>query len=200
MGERRQKPVYYDRRSDFWRSHFAMARDYSSYLGGSDAEHAQRWIEFEKRTPRLTDEQLDRLTGYNRRLNVLMYAGVWCGDCARQGPMLRKIVEACGDEVRLRIIEREASEELQDELRIVGALRVPMAVFLTEDWWEVARYGELTLSLYRSRAAREIGRGMDTGSLSPKALAVQLNEWVDVFERVLIMLRLSPPLRKRYDD
>ena len=200
MSEKRQKTVYYDKRSDFWKSHFTMAKDYSSYLGGSDPKHAQRWIEFEKRTPRLTDEQLERLIGYNRRLNVLMYSGVWCGDCARQGPMLRKIVDACGDKVGLRIIEREASEELQDELRIVGALRVPMVVFLSEDWWEVARYGERTLSVYRSKAAREIGRGMDAGILSPKVLAVQLDEWVDVFERVLIMLRLSPPLRKRYGD
>ena len=100
----------------------------------------------------------------------------------------------------VRFIERDASEELQDELRILGALRVPMVVFLSEDFWEVGRFGERTLSVYRSKAAREVGRGSDSGILSPKAREKELAEWVDIFERVLFMLRLAPPLRRRHGD
>ena len=114
--------------------------------------------------------------------------------------MLQKIVNACGDKVRLKVIERDASEELQDELRILGGLRTPVVVFLSEDWWEVDRFGDRTLSVYRSRAAREVGRGLDKGVLSHEALVTQLHEWVDIFERVLLMLRLAPLLRKRYGD
>lgn len=98
------------------------------------------------------------------------------------------------------MIERSVSKELQDELRILGGLRAPVVVFLSEDWWEVQRLGDRTLSVYKSRAAREIGMGEEVGVLSPNALAVQLEEWVQVFERVLLMLRLSPVLRKRHGD
>lgn len=195
-----QKPVYYDKRSEFWKRHFDKAQDYDAYLKQSNPEHASRWLENAKRTPDLTEEQRQRLQGYNRKLNVLMYAGIWCGDCARQGPMLKKIVDACGEKVKLRVIERGASEELQDELRILGGLRTPVVIFLSEDWWEVNRFGDRTLSVYRSMASREIGRALDTGVLSPNALATQLQEWVEIFERVLLMLRLAPFLRKRYGD
>ena len=194
------KPAYYDKRSEFWKGYWGMASEYEAYLQDSDPEKVPRWRDSEGRIPELTAEQLERLQGYDRELNVLFYCGVWCGDCSRQGPMLKKISDACGDKVSVRFIERDASEELQDELRILGALRVPMAVFLSEDFWEVGRFGERTLSVYRSKAAREIGKGADAGILAPNARERELADWVDIFERVLIMLRLSPPLRRRHRD
>ena len=194
------KPTYYDKRSEFWKGYWEMASEYEAYLQDSDPEKVPRWKDSEGRIPELTAEQLERLQGYDRELNVLFYCGVWCGDCSRQGPMLKKIADACGDKVSVRFIERDASEELQDELRILGALRVPMVVFLSEDFWEVGRFGERTLSVYRSKAAREIGRGADAGILVPNARERELAEWVDIFERVLIMLRLAPPLRRRHGD
>ena len=195
-----QKPTYYDKRSEFWRRHFDQAAEYVEFLEKEDQHHAERWRETMSRLPDLTPEQAERLKGYDREMNVLVYGGIWCGDCVRQGPMLKKIADAIGQEVRLRFIDRAASEELQDELRILGALRVPVVVFLSEDFWEVGRFGDRLLNVYRAKAAREIGRGPNAGVLSTKALAEEMSEWVDVFERTQIMLRLSPPLRHRHGD
>ena len=195
-----EKPTYYDSRSEFWKKHFDMASNYDAFLTEEDQGKAARWRETGKRLPELTPEQVKRLSGYSREMNVLLYGGIWCGDCARQGPMLRKIAEACGPGVHLRVIDRSASAELQDELRILGAPRVPMVVLLTEDFWEIGRYGDRPLSVYRAKAAREVGRGPKAGILSPGALAAEMADWVDVFERALIMLRLAPSLRHRYGD
>jgi thiol-disulfide isomerase/thioredoxin len=195
-----EKPVYYDVRSDFWKRHYEAAQDYGTWLSSSDPEMAQLWVDTEKRVPPLTPEQVERLEGYDREMNVLVYAGIWCGDCSRVGAMFRQIVEACGEKVNVRFIDREASVELKEELRIVGATRVPILVFLSEDFWEVGRFGERMLTVYRAKAAREIGRDYRGGILSPRALFDEQNEWVDIFERMLIMLRLSPPLRRRHGD
>ncbi|HEX9915361.1 MAG TPA: thioredoxin family protein [Candidatus Bathyarchaeia archaeon] len=195
-----EKPTYYDKRAEFWKRRFDMAKPYDEFIAESDQEKAARWRETAERLPELTPEQAERLRGWARELNVLMYGGIWCHDCARQGPMLRKIADAAGPQVRLRVIDREASEELQDELRILGALRVPMVVFLTEDFWEVGRFGDRMLTVYRAKAAREIGRGPPAGVLSPRALEAEMAEWVDILERMLTMVRLSPPLRKRHGD
>jgi thiol-disulfide isomerase/thioredoxin len=193
-------PGYHDKRSEFWRALFEQASDYEAYLTGSKQEYVPRWRDSEKRVPALSEGQLKRLQGYDREMNVLVYCGVWCGDCSRQGPLLKEVADAIGEKVNLRFIEREASPELMDELRIVGATRVPIVVFLSEDFWEMARFGERTLSVYRAKAAREIGREFDAGILSPKARDRELADWGDIFERVLIMLRLSPPLRRRHGD
>ena len=193
-----EKPTYYDKRADFWKKYWDMALTYDEFMT-TDPENAPRWHDYMERVPELTEEQEARLQGYSRIVKVLVYAGVWCGDCVRQGPIFKKIADKV-DDVELRFIDRETSEELQDEVRILGATRVPIVIFLTEDYWEVGREGDRLLPVYRAKAAREIGRGQAQGVLSPKAIQDQLDEWVNIFERAIIMTKLSPPLRKRHND
>ncbi|NLF29410.1 MAG: thiol reductase thioredoxin [Planctomycetes bacterium] len=192
----------YDPRSSFWSDTWAKADAYDAYLDASKAEHARRWRDMAAHVPSLSQFQLARLTGVKRELNVLMYSGVWCGDCVRQGPMLKAVADACGPTVRLRIIDREASKALQDELRICGGARVPVVVFLTEDFFEVGRFGDRLLAAYRAKAAREASGACATGLVAPPAeeLAAELGDWIDVFERMLLMVRLSAHLRARHGD
>ena len=192
-------PVYYDKRADFWKKHYEMALTYEEYLKEYH-EKAERWTEFEPRIPNLTKEQIKRVQGYNREINILTMVGIWCGDCVRQLPMIKKIVMSAGEKVNLRLIERETSPDLMEELRIIGAGRVPIVVFLTEDFWEISRIGDRLLSVYRAKAAREIGLDYDAGIMTSNALTTELDGWVNEFERVLLMARLSPPLRMRYND
>lgn len=195
------KPKYYDIRAGFWREHFDLAQPYEDYLGASEADKAQRWRDMEEILPAPGAEYRERLGSIARRLNILMYSGVWCGDCVRQGPMLRRITEACAD-AHLRIIDRDASEALKDELRILGAMRVPIVVFLTEEFMEIGRFGDRLLTVYRAKAQREMGATCDTGLVAPplEQLLAEQAEWVDVFERMLLMARLSPPLREKHGD
>ena len=192
--------VYEDKKSDFWKKYWNQALSLDEFIEGTKTDEKEQWNDRKGRVPDLEADQIERLKGFDRQLNVLMYAGGYCGDCSRQAPMLLNMAEVAGEKVNLRIIEREGLIELQDELRVLGALRVPIVVFLTEDYWEVGRFGERLLSVYRSKAAREIGRGVDQGVLSPKALKREITDWLDVFERMLLMVQLAPPLRKRYND
>ncbi len=192
----------HDKRSSFWRKAFESALEYESYLASSDPIKAQRWREMERILPPLSPIAAARLAGLTRQMNVLVSSGVWCGDCIRQVPMLRVIANACGGNVRLRIIDREASPELKDELRILGGARVPVAVFLSEDFFEVGRFGDRLLSFYRLKAQRETGAACPTGLIPPPSheLEAEMADWVDVFERMQLMLRTSTFLRQRYGD
>lgn len=194
------KPIYYDLREDFWKRHWEQSAPYDKFIEESDPTHVAKWQEIEQRVPELTKEQEERLQDYNRDIKILIYGGIWCPDCQRQAPMLQKIAQVIGSQAEVRLIDRADSIELQDELRILGATRVPMMVILSEDYWEVGRYGDRLLNVYRAKAAREINRGQRTGVLSPKALESELAEWVNIVERALLMLRLSPPLRRRHSD
>jgi thiol-disulfide isomerase/thioredoxin len=189
------KPEYFDFRSAFWKSAYETALEYERYLAQSPSGLANRWLDTANTIPPLEDDQKQSLTGYNRILRVLMVCGVWCGDCMRQGPIIKRIVEACDDGVELRVMDRDANPEVRDELRILGAMRVPVVVFLTEDFFEVGRFGDQMLTTYRKMAANAIGRAapQDEGTS-------ELSEWVDIFERMLLMARLSPFLRNRHGD
>jgi len=191
----------HDKRSEFWGGQFSRAHDYAGYLAASDDEKARRWVELSEKLPALSAEQVARLTGGSRQLNVLVLSGVWCGDCVRQGPMLARIAEACGERVTLRLIER-GEDELAEELRILGGARVPVVVFLSEDFFEVGRFGDRLLSAYRAKARRETGPACAVGHVPPPAdeLAAEMADWVDVFERMLLMVQLSAFLRARHGD
>ena len=195
-----EEPAYYDVRAELWKQSWKAAKPFDSFLVGAPKDQVQRWLESDKRAPVLTDEQKARIKGYNRNIRILMEGASWCLDCARVAPYLKNIVQAIGEKAELRIIDRDASPELRDELKIMGAPRIPRVVVLSEDWYEVDRLGDRSLSIYRSRIAREIGRGVDHGILSPVARQAENCEWIDAIERALIMLRTAPTLRKRYND
>ena len=66
----------------------------------------------------------------------------------------------------------------------------------------MGRFGDRLLSAYRAKAARELGEACSTGLFAPPIdeLLAERSEWLDIFERMLLMLRLAPPLRARYGD
>ncbi len=187
------EPLYRDVRSDFWRRSFEAAAEYDAYLAASPEQRAQRWIAMAAKTPPLTREQRLRLTGYRRPLRVLLMSSDWCGDCVRQGPMIKRVADA-GEEVELRVADRDANPALRDELRIMGAMRIPVAVFLTEEFFEVGRSSDRTLGHYRQKAVNEMGAACPVPWAIPPAgeLAGELDEWVDLFEKMLLMVRLRP--------
>lgn len=184
-----------------WQTWFQKALPYGEYLQthGSQAQR-ERWQGIDERV-RLTDVQAELLSGFVRKMNVLVVSGTWCGDCAHQGPILRRIAEA-NDNIHLRFLERDEVPELRDRLTINGGARVPVVIFLSEDFYECARYGERVLAFYRQLAQDQLGPACPVGIVPPgdDLLADATTEWLDEFERIQLMLRLSPRLREKHGD
>lgn len=166
---------------------------------GSDA-HRTRWQAAAEQTA-LTDAQRKLLGTFTRRTNVLVLAGAWCGDCSSQCPIFERFAEAA-PVLQTRYLDRDAHADVQAALQVNGGNRVPVAVFFSEDGHEVARYGERTLARYRHLAAQALGEGCATGFVKgadPVRLA-EVQDWLDEFERVQWILRLSPRLRRLHGD
>ncbi|RMG40662.1 MAG: thiol reductase thioredoxin [Candidatus Dadabacteria bacterium] len=194
------KPAYFDKRQEFFRSYFEKGLSYPDYVSGAEEKHQKRWNSV-KEALSLSSELKQKIDNFDRQMNVIVLSGIWCGDCARQGPMLRTIEEAT-DKITFRYLDNRENPELQDELRILGAARVPVVLAMSEDFFEIARFGDRTLSAYRRKAESELGPACDAGLVIPgqEELNVELAEWVEFFERLELMLRLAPMLRKRYND
>lgn len=149
----------------------------------------------------LTSAQQALLGGFTRQMSVLCLAGAWCGDCIYQCPLFDHFAQVTSS-IDLRFIDRDVKPELRDLLLINGGQRVPVLVFLSEDWFEVSRYGDRTLSLYRGLAAEQLGAVCPTGLVPPPAEAITAcaAEWLVEFERAQLILRLSPRLRSKHQD
>lgn len=182
-------------------SRFAAAlalNDFLSKYGTSPQQ--QRWRQaFE--AVQLTEAQKELLGTFKREMNVLVLAGAWCGDCSSQCPIFDRFAEAA-PVIKIRYLDRDEHADVQKQLQINGGNRVPVAVFFSEDGFEVARYGERTLSQYRQTMHDAVGEGCSTGIVrSGDPLRAQITQdWLNEFERVQWVLRLSPRLRTRHGD
>ena len=195
-----EKSKYYDKRSEFFRRYFEQALPYNEYVLTGTSEQQEKWRNFETAVG-LRADQLSVLKSFVRKLNVLVLSGLWCGDCARQGPMLHKL-ETVSPTFNFRFIDNRANPELQEELRINGAEKVPVVVGLSEDFYELERFGDRHLSVYRRKLQTELGAACDPGIVtgSEGELTAELTEWISFFERLQALLRLAPLLRARYGD
>lgn len=193
--------AYFDRRAELFHRAFRDALPYSGYLATGNDRERTAWTRAETALPTLPNDANTRLDPAGRIVNVLCLSGIWCGDCVRSVPIVARLAEVAGPSVDLRLVDRDAIPELRDELRVLGAMRVPMVIFLTEDFHEIGRYGDRPLTVYRDKAVTELGAACPLpGSADGGALAAETDEWLDVFERMILMARLAPPLRARHGD
>src|SRR5262245_23442315 len=180
---------------------YKLGLKYGDFLAryGTDA-HRQRWAAVHEQV-KLTPAQRELLASFKRRMPVLCLAGAWCGDCVNQCPIFEHFA-AAAPVIRVRYVDRDDHADAQRELRINGGNRVPVVVFFSEDGFEVARYGERTLSKYRQMVRDQVGDSCPTGLALPgdTLLAQVTQDWLNEFERAQWLLRLSPRLRQRHGD
>ncbi len=164
-------------------------------------EHQARWVERYERMA--LDAAPAALVGsFSRAMNVLCLTGPWCSDCALQGAAMARVADANAERIHLRFIPR--SEEYADLIvknMINGGYRVPVTWFMAEDFEPVSRYGDRTLSRYRSMARKALGEQSNVLAPPPAdPVREVLREVLDEFERVQLLLRLSPRLRQKHED
>jgi hypothetical protein len=184
-----------------WSSVFAEALPYQLFIDRyATPSQRVRWDAMHGRFA-LSAQQRELLGGFMRRMPVLCLAGAWCGDCINQCPVFDHFMRA-SPRIDLRFLDRDAMPELRGSFAINGGHRIPVVVFLSEDWYEVARYGERTLSTYRKLAAEQLGPACPLGIIPPggEAIATITAEWLAEFERAQLILRLSPRLRELHRD
>jgi thioredoxin-like negative regulator of GroEL len=186
---------------DAWREVFESASGYADYLAKhATAEQRARWDASHARI-RLTEEQQKLCGSFIRRMPVLVLSGAWCGDCVNQCPIFDHFASA-SKVIDVRFLDRDARPDIAAHLKVCGGQRVPVAMFLSEDWQPIMYYGDRTLAAYRAAAAAESGQACASGVAGPAAdlLTAVVADWLREFERVQIILRLSGRLRQLHGD
>jgi len=180
---------------------FASSLSYDRYLQIGTEEQRRRWAQVYD-AAHLTDAQKLLVAGFAREMKILIFSGIWCGDCVQQCPLIHRVAEANAAKINLRFVERPKESELAPELQINGGSRVPVVVFLSEDNECCATAGDRTIHRYRALARAKLGPLCPTGIVAPEKDEVDatLGDWLNEIERVQLMLRLTPRLRQKYQD
>jgi thiol-disulfide isomerase/thioredoxin len=174
---------------------------YTDFLNQyGSAQHRDRWAGIHAQV-QLSAVQQELLASFGRDMKVLVLAGAWCGDCANQCPIFDHFATAT-PRIQLRFYDRDDHPDLSEVLSTCGAHRVPSVLFLSEDNYVCGRYGDRTLAKYRDLIAKQLGPACPTGiGGEPQSmLDTVTGEWLEEFERIQWMLRLSGRLRQLHGD
>jgi thiol-disulfide isomerase/thioredoxin len=187
--------------SAFFQNKFSAALPYDRYVQSGTEEQFRRWKQVYDAAS-LTEPQKNLLSGFVRQMNLLIISGIWCGDCVQQCPLIARIAEAAPEKISLRILDRDQHRDLVEYFHINAGDRVPVVLFLSEDFEFCGAYGERTINRYRAIALRQLGPACPTGIVGPDKdeLNATLADWLVEIERIQLMLRLSPRLRQKYGD
>jgi hypothetical protein len=180
---------------------FALGLSYNDFLSRyANPNQLERWKAMHAQVA-LGGTQKSSLASFTRKMPVLVLAGAWCGDCINQCPIFEHFAAAC-PMIQTRYLDRDDHADVQLALQMNAGNRVPVVVFFSEDGHEAARYGDRTLSKYRQLMREQAGPSCPTGlAVSNDPLLVQVTQdWLNEFERVQWLLRLSPRLRAMHGD
>ncbi|MFG0328393.1 MAG: thioredoxin family protein [Phycisphaerales bacterium] len=188
-------------KAEYLRSKFEAGLSYEAYLDTGKPDQQEAWTTIYNQVE-LSPEQKKLIAGFTREMHVVAISGIWCGDCVQQGPLLQRIAEANPDVVRLVWLDRDEHKDLAEQIKINDGLRVPVVLFLAEDDEFVSIYGDRTLTRYRALAERQLGPAcpMPGAPVPTEELAATMQDWLDEFERVQLLLRLSSRLRQLHGD
>ncbi len=192
---------------DFYATKFRDALPYDRYVATGKPNEKSNWEAFHARV-KITDAQRSLIAGFQRRINVLVISGTWCGDCVQQCPMLDHIARAHPANTKeqdspgidLRFVDRDKNLDLAKQLMICGGLRVPTVIFLNEEFEFVSILGDRTISRYRALAAKYLGAAcpLPGAPVQTDEIGATLQDWVNEFERVSLLLLMSPKLSEKH--
>lgn len=191
--------------ADFLKTKFHAGHAYADYLQtGTDAQR-EGWEKIGTQVT-LTDAQTAMLAACKRDMKLIVVSGIWCGDCVRQGPMIQAIADAYGKDTdakcEVRWLDRDEHMDAQEQVTINAGNRVPVVIFAAEDFEPVGWAGDKLLNRYRIMAKQQLGANCPLpGAAVPQdELDCEIADWVDEFERVALLLRLSGRMRKMHND
>ena len=150
-----------------WQAAFDKALPYEAFLQHhATSEQQARW-ESSRSQISLAPEHEKVLKDFVRKMPVMVLAGAWCGDCVSQCPIFLHFsdIASCID---LRFLDRDAQPEIAAHLTVCGGQRVPVALFLSEDFFPIVTHGDRTLSAYRLAMAQHAGAELLNRNCSPE--------------------------------
>lgn len=88
----------------------------------------KRW----DKTVKLSDDAIEKITAYSKKVTWLVLTESWCGDAAHIMPVINKVAEQ-NDNIDYKIVLRDDNEDLMDAFLTNGGRAIPKLVMIDNE-------------------------------------------------------------------
>lgn len=135
-----------------WRAIFEEAKDYETWLAGSEYEVNRESMETIYKEFQFAPPFEAFLSGLSRDVHVLAIAEDWCPDVIRHVPILQKM-NSVTPHVKVRYVSRESHPEVLVRHLTTGGESIPKFIFFNHEFVECGSWGPMP-NAYRETIAR----------------------------------------------
>jgi hypothetical protein len=129
-----------------YRKQWEAAYPWADYLNAEVKEHRGLWTAVWERV-RVPEWALDEAARLGGEWRLLVISEDWCGDASNTVPVLAKLAEAAGME--MRVVKRDENLELMDAHLTAGSRSIPLALLLRPDFSVAGQWGPRPSELQR---------------------------------------------------
>ncbi|MHA2253430.1 MAG: thioredoxin family protein [Candidatus Kariarchaeaceae archaeon] len=124
----------------------SIAMNYEKYLTTMTDDHLKTWKEYLDKI-NLDDNNKRILQTPSLPINIIVFSGAWCPECALAVAVLLKM-EELSSFVQLRIVDRDASIDLYEPFMPNNDKRVPVVLFCSDDYYVITSWVERSAKKY----------------------------------------------------
>ncbi len=88
----------------------------------------KRW----DKTVKLSDDALEKISAYSKKVTWLVLTESWCGDAAHIVPVINKVA-AQNDNIELKVVLRDENESLMNQFLTNGGKSIPKLIMVDND-------------------------------------------------------------------
>ncbi len=158
---------------------YESGQTWQDWIAAADKNQEMMLEKFENYP--LTHEDLHFLRALKHEVHVLAISEAWCGDVARQLPIVAKMSEH-SNKVNLRIIDRDGHPEVIERYLNNGAKAIPVFIFFSEQFIETGNWKARPQKCNEIFARYKVEGDIDTGRKKCKEMMNETNDRMTVDE------------------
>lgn len=111
---------------------FNSGIEFDEFISSDDESYKEKALEIYHNI-QIDEGLINRIEAVKKKINVLVFAEMWCPDCVINLPALKKICDL-NPNIVMRAVAREGNEECMEDYKINGKAKIPTFVFMDESF------------------------------------------------------------------
>lgn len=120
---------------------YSSGISFEQFMTQDDGDYIEKMLDIYNNVE-VNDDLLGKINSIHKKINVLIFAEIWCPDCVINVPALKKICDL-NEDINMKIVPREGNEEYLNDYKIDGKTKTPTFIFMDSDFKVLGAFIEI---------------------------------------------------------